>query len=427
MAATISTYLNILKTRYYDRMRSAVFSGHVLLTELRKRSPGGNERLGVLPGLKAKSVRLPRNRGWGREISFDIHTGPNFGIGARAAHHSATTGYMPTPGNQSFVEGKLLSKHYYGTAEIDGSLIDASDGDEAAAMRALDSEMKFMPDQIRSQINIDLYGDGTGKLADVTASSSGTTITVDSTHKFIEGQPIVIAAADGTGAVERTITAINAASKQITVNSATSVTAASDIFRAGVHNTNVSSEYGNACAGMQQIVSDTFDYAGLDRSELEYVRTRAGMYSVNKTDYDPALFEDVFFDAKKRGNGKPSLIICDHNFYKYTGELLYPQGRWQLNQKTFSIGYPTLYVHDVPMVRDPACPPWMALVLDLDSFELGIERELSLVSEDKAEMVRKAGPNGEMCDAYQFAFCTRLNLLCNNPAANSKIIINPAA
>lgn len=424
--ATLTSYQAVMKEQYYPDMRSAVFTGAVLLDYVQKRSPGGNGSAGIKPGLRVRNVRLPRGRGFGKQITFDIHTEQNWGVGARAAHHGDATGYMPSPGSQSYVEGHLLAASYFGVAELDGALIDSTHGPDAAGLRALDSEMRPLPAQLRRQINIDCFGNGTGKLTDVTATSTGTTITVSSVVNFTVNQPIVVANADGTAGLARTIVGIDAANSQIEVDSATSVDNTKDIFRTGLHNTNVSSEYSNALSGLGQIISSTVDYAGLDRSEVEYAATRGGEYlAIAQANFTIDHLEDAVFDAPKRANGKPSLIICDHNFYKLYGNLYFGQGRWQVNQQKLKGGYPALMFHDVPLVRDHACPAWTAYILDMSTFELGIERELSLMNEDNVQMVRVFGTNGQGRDAYQFAFITRVNLLCNNPGANAIMTITP--
>ena len=413
-----------MQEQYIPRMRSAVFTGSVALEVIEKKR--------AEDGLKVEAVRLPKNKGWGKQITWDIHTEPNWGMGPRAPTQGASTGYMPAAGSQGYVEGRLSAAHYYGVGELPGALIDATKGPQASTLRALDAEMRPVPTQMRRDMNIDIFGDGTGKLADVTETSSDTTFTVSDVRNFRVNQPIVIATATGTSALARTIVAIDKSTLTLTVDSSISVTAANDVFRAGIHNTNIASAYNVSMAGFLQIISSTVDYATLDRSEADYVYTRGQEYlALAKTAFTIDHMEDTLHDLKG-ANAVPGIIICGNDFYKNFGNLSYGNGRWQHQQVRFkptklSQGYPALYFHDIPLVRDHFCPTWSAYWLDLSTWALGVERDLSIMDDDGVQMVRVHGPNGESVDAYRFSFITRVNLVCSNPAANARMTINPAA
>jgi len=422
-AATKVTYAAVLKEQYHPAMQSAVFTGTVLLDSIVKRGPGAS-RAGREGNLRVQTIRTG-SRAFGKQLTWDLHVEPNWGIGARAAHHGPTTGFVPAAGSQGYVEGKLLVAHYYGHSELDGSLIDATQNVTAAGLRALDSEMKNLPPQIRRQINLDLYGDGTGRLANVTQTSVDATFTVDTVQYLEVNQPIVIAAADGTGAVARTITAINAATLTLTVDSSVSVDNTLDIFRAGIHNTSYSSEYGNALSGLGLIASETTTYAGLNRTLAENAKARSllnlGLAQATFT-IDP--MESMVFDLRNR-NAVPNLIVCDRNFYTQFGKLYFGYQQWQTQEKVLRGGYPALYFHEVPLVRDRDCPPWTAYFLDTEQLELGVEKELGLMNADGADLARCRGPNGELRDAYDLAHVTRLNLMALNPGGIGKMTITP--
>ncbi len=423
-SATLASYANVLQYRYLPNMRSAVYTGAPLLDFIQKQGTFEDPLRKIKPGLRTKDIKTPGG-GWGKAITWDIHTGQNWGIGARNPVQSATTGYLPKAGSQDYVEASLLSKSYFGMGEIDGNLID-SQGPSAAGIRALNQEMKAIPPQMRRQINMDLYLAGDGIIATIqTVGATVTNAVCDSVRNLEVGQPIVIAANNGTGAVERTITAINRTTKTITIASTDTTSGKTSIFRAGIHNTNVASEANNTLAGLGMIVSETVDYAGLDRSEAAYEKTRSYVPpAIPQANFSIDHLEDALFELAKRG-AEPNLIVCDNNFYKLYGGLYWGQGRWEMQQKKIDYGYPALEYQGVPMVRDYACPEWTAFILDTSLLTLGIERDLDIMNADGNELVRMWGSEDAKRDAYAWGFCTRLNLMCSLPGALGKLTITP--
>lgn len=412
--ATRTSYLSVLRNRYLAAAQKAIYTRCVLLERLQKRRPG--------EGFELKD--LPRGQGFGKAIVFPIHTQENDGIGWRAGHQGSSSGYLPTPGSQGYVEATLSVKHMYGGFQLDGELLDADRGVGAAALKTLDSEMKGLPLNMRRRINIGLFGNGSGIEAYVTATSSGTTITLDSVRNMWVNRNIVVAAAaDGTGAVARTITAVDEANKQITVNSSTSVTSASAIFGPGIYNTNVSEVFGNAITGLAGVIATTGTYAGLDRTQAANAALRSVVMTAPEANSIVDTFEQMFWNLEAR-NAQPSIVVCDHNVWKKFGQLYFGLQNWQTNIKKIEAGYPAFDFHGIPVTRDRACQEWTAYFLDERTLALAEERPLSIRDEDGAELQRVYDANGRV-DAYEASFCARLELICNHPGGQGKLTITP--
>ena len=151
----------------------------------------------------------------GREVIFDTHIGRNQGIGARGVREK-----LPVAGAQKYKQAHLYLTNLYGAIEVDGQLFEQAAENYQAFINVVDNEIKGLKKDLANDLNRQVYGDGTGKLA-VVSSVSGQDITVDSTHWLQEG--MIVDAVDpadgskdnGTGHLE--IVAINEGTKVITV------------------------------------------------------------------------------------------------------------------------------------------------------------------------------------------------------------------
>lgn len=424
--ATLATYDDILRRQYLPDMQSTVFTGVPLLDLLQKRKSGaGDLNRGIAGGLEIGSGKLP-NGSWGKGIQVDFHISPNFGVGARAKTQSATAGYLPTAGSQGFKSGLITSAVYYGNGEISGNLMDGADSNRAAVIKALDFEIRSMIPQVRKQIGIDLIiGNTTGILATCSGTGTGTTLTVDTTRNLVPGQPIVVASATGTGAVETTVSTIDS-DTQLTVADSVTYTSKS-IFRAGLCNTNVAAEYGNAMNGLAGLVSTSSTYAGIDRSQAAAAALRSHTYSKNLTTFAVKDLDDAFWAAQLR-NGKINLVVCDPKFYQAFGNLYWGYQQWPQKQEKIDGGYPALAYEGAYLVKDPAVPAYTAYGLDTRHIEIGIERDLDFMDDGKgAILVPQWGVGTTQKDAYGFACKCMLALVSDNPSVHFKMTINPLA
>jgi hypothetical protein len=186
----------------------------------------------------------------GREVIFDTHIGRNQGIGARGVREK-----LPVAGAQKYKQAHLYLTNLYGAIEVDGQLFEQAAENYQAFINVVDHELKGLKKDLAVDLNRQVYGDGTGKLA-VVVSVSGQTITVDSTHWLQEGltfdavDPTDGSKDNGTGHLE--ITDINETTKVITVTGTIggSVTAGDILVRAS----NGTNSYNKEWTGLGAIV-----------------------------------------------------------------------------------------------------------------------------------------------------------------------------
>jgi hypothetical protein len=213
--------------------------------------------------IEASSANITRN---GKEVIFDTHIGRNQGIGARGVREK-----LPVAGAQKYKQAHLYLTNLYGSIEVDGQLFEQAVEDYQAFINVVDNEINGLKKDLAVDLNRQVYGDGSGKLAVVSAQPSSSTLTVDSVHWLQVGMTIDVV--DPTTGVKQQsgaassleITAINESTKVITVTGtlgtfSTNISAGDLLVRSsnGVNN------FGKEWTGLSAIVKATGELHEID-------------------------------------------------------------------------------------------------------------------------------------------------------------------
>jgi hypothetical protein len=221
----------------------------------------------ALEFIEASAQNITRN---GKEVIFDTHIGRNQGIGARGVREK-----LPIAGAQKYKQAHLYLKNLYGAIEVDGQLFEQAADDYNAFINVVDMEIKGLKRDLAKDLNRQIYGDGTGKLAAVTAQPSGTTLTVDATDWLEEGM-VVDVVDPSTGVKQQSgaassieIVSINETTKVITVTGTlgtfnTNISAGDIIVRSS----NGVNSFGKELTGLGAIVKATGELHEIDPTEV---------------------------------------------------------------------------------------------------------------------------------------------------------------
>lgn len=216
--------------------------------------------------IEASAAHLTRN---GKEVIFDTHIGRNQGIGARGVREK-----LPVAGAQKYKQAHLYLTNLYGSIEVDGQLFEQAAEDYQAFINVVDMEITGLKRDLAVDLNRQVYGDGSGTLAVVTAQPSSSTLTVDSTHWLQVGM-IVDVVDPSTGVKQQSgaassieITAINEATGVITVTGTLGTfntnISANDIL---VRSSNGVNSFGKEWTGLAAIVDDNTVLHEIDPAE----------------------------------------------------------------------------------------------------------------------------------------------------------------
>lgn len=209
--------------------------------------------------IEASSSHITRN---GREVIFDTHIGRNQGIGARGVRE-----VLPTAGAQKYKQAHLYLTNLYGSIEVDGQLFEQAAEDYQAFINVVDNEIRGLKKDLAVDLNRQVYGDGTGKVATV-VSKTGQVVTVDSTHWLQEGMTLDAINSDGTkanGSGHLEIVSIDEDAKTITVTGTLGTNVGSgDIL---VRASNGTNSYGKEWTGLAAIVDDASSLHGINPAD----------------------------------------------------------------------------------------------------------------------------------------------------------------
>jgi hypothetical protein len=184
----------------------------------------------------------------GKYVTFPIHTRRNAGIGSRNEMDP-----LPVPGQQNYAAARVGLKHAYGGFQITGQAIDQADADPKAFARSLDEEITRLKDDLKKDMNRQVYGDGTGAIGVVSAVVTSTVIPVTDARLFQVGEVVDLVTLPSTVVqTARTINTVTltAGANSVTISGAAVTTVVGQIF---VRTASLSKEI----TGLAAIVSNT--------------------------------------------------------------------------------------------------------------------------------------------------------------------------
>lgn len=117
----------------------------------------------------------------GRRAVLALHTGRSAGIGARAEG-----GTLPTAGNQAWAEQRVPVFYNYGVGQISGPLMKAADTNAAAFITALDAETSNLTNDLKRDVNRQLWGTSNGVIATADLTTSSLQIFLKSTTSDVQ-------------------------------------------------------------------------------------------------------------------------------------------------------------------------------------------------------------------------------------------------
>lgn len=301
----------------------------------------------------------------GREWVLPAHTARNEGMGA-----ITEGGALPTAGQQGWTDLKDKLHHNLGSIRLSRYSIKLSERSPGVFLRLLEAETKGMVNDIRKDVNRQGFGNQTGTLASVTADGVNI-VTVDSVQ-YLRVNMVIDLINGETKAIlaeERKITAINAATKEVTYSGA-------DVTATNKHKLVRHGSWENEINGLGNIIANTVSVGGIQAGVLHGVDPSAAanswwnspVLSAGGNPFSEDQGQQVVDRVGASGQAEVELIVSTRGVRRRYVNTLKSQKRFtDRDSVTLRGGFKAIMFNEMPFVFDDDCPKGQMFFLNSDA------------------------------------------------------------
>lgn len=307
----------------------------------------------------------------GRRAVVPLHKNRNRGRGS-----IADGGNLPSAGRQEWLDAIVpIRYHLYGI-ELSDAAIEGSKRSEGAFVSLLEAESKGVANDMRKDIQRQVFGSGDGILT-MTVSNAAGVITVDSVQYVQVGDTVdVVVAATGavgaTGVVGATVVARTPGAWQtgtITVSPAPAgaVGATHAVYIAGNRNFEMDG-LRNIIASSRTLHSVNSATAG--NAFWDGFVQNVGTSMTALATAGESFFEQAYDGVGRGGNGDVDVFLTSRGVRRRLADTYASQKRMN-DARMVDIhgGYTAIMVNETPVVADDDAPNWQAFGINRDSFK----------------------------------------------------------
>ncbi len=289
----------------------------------------------------------------GKDVRKAVVYGMHGGVGARSE-----SGDLPKSDTDRYAQLVSSLKNLYGKIEISDKAIRASQNNDGAFVNLLNEEMVSLVRSSSFNLGRMLFGDGSGKLAKITALS-GNVYTVDSVQNFAVGMIVdVYNSSDSLLGSGRTVTSVDYEAGTIVLGGAVY----SDSVGGALY---AHAARGFELTGLGAIFSTSNSLYGLSRTQNEWLK--------------PVIIEDVgtltesalqkAIDRVDAAAGsRINFIVCSWGVRRALFDVLSDYRTTQTAD--LSGGVRTISFNGIPVVADRFCPKGTMYLLNTEDFRL---------------------------------------------------------
>tara|TARA_R110000803_G_scaffold20064_6_gene51863 strand:- start:5938 stop:7158 length:1221 start_codon:yes stop_codon:yes gene_type:complete len=379
MAATLATIDSYLKEVYQGRIREQLNEEIVALKRITRSGSGVTNEVG------------------GKYVTFPIHTRRNSGIGSRFENEA-----LPAAGQQGHAAARVGLKYAYGGVQLTGQAISLSDTDAKAFAKALDNEVEGLKNDLKKDMNRQVYGSGNGAIAVATGANTGAVVPVADARLFQVGMVVDTQTGntvDNTGLIVASV-ALTAGANTVTFTTTpgTATAAADIIVRKG---SGVAAGGNRELTGLAAIVSASGTLYNIDPSvEPEWKANVDSNGGTNRA-LSEALMIGMTDDIRTKG-GSTSLILQSLGVRRAYFNLL-SQLRQTVNTQEFTGGFSGLAFTtdrgEIPVVADVDAPLNKQWYINEDALTYYRDEDWHFIDRDGSMWKQVSDSNGDY-DAY---------------------------
>jgi hypothetical protein len=371
-----------------------------------------NNATPALDGIKSTARNITQVGGKG--ITFVAHTGRNTGLGARGEDE-----LLPDAGQQQYQQGTAGLKSFYGTVRLTGQVMAQASANYQSFADVTSEEIERIRDDIAKDQNRQVFGDGTGiiatvsaKTGDATSYTAATAFTVDDAKYVQLGMRVdfvvskytpagVLNGTAGTyiapnaGQAYATVTNVNKATRTVTLDKAftlsgAQVTAGVSIVRSNTTSSAVLNNYGKEWLGFGALIDDTSTLHGIDPSTVpswkSVVKDISTGTAPNKTMVQVTESDMISVVTSIAAEGdKPDVIWCDHATWNGYWKTLQDRRRFvnkvDLDGGNRGLGFVTEF-GDLPLKADFDAPANKMFFVNSKKINLNTSKGWEWIDED---------------------------------------------
>ena len=340
---------------------------------------------------------------WGKEIVKVAPFGINGGIGA-----GDEDGALPTSAENKYVKFVTELKNLYGKIEISDKAIRASENNVGAFVNLLNAEMEGLIKASQFNFGRMLFGDGTGKIATISAVSSGA-MTVDTVKNMIEGLVVdIYTSAESKVVSGARITAVDRANKKFTVDKELPETVVATCF------VTVQNSYGKELTGLGAIFGASSLYGVTKATNAWMNPYTATISSIS----DSALQTAIDYLDENVGS-VVDYITCSSDVKRaYIAYLA--TNRQNMDYMELQGGFKAISYNGIPVVSDRFVPDSTMYLLNTKEFALHQLCDWQwLAGEDGRILKQNSG-----YATYSATLVKYADLICNKPAGQAKLTLS---
>jgi hypothetical protein len=379
MPATLATIESYLKEVYQGRIREQLNDEIVALKRITRSGAGVTNEVG------------------GKYVTFPIHTRRNSGIGSRFESEA-----LPAPGQQGHAAARVGLKYAYGGVQLTGQAISLSDTDAKAFAKALDNEVEGLKNDLKKDMNRQIYGSGNGAIGVATGSNTGATVPVADARLFQIGMVVDTQTGttiDNTGLVVASVSlAPGANTVTFTTSPGTAIASADIIVRKG---SGIAAGGTKELTGLAAIVSDSGTLYNIDPSTEPEWKASVSANGGTPRALSEALMIRMTDDIRTKG-GSTTLILQSLGVRRAYFNLL-SQLRQTVNTQEFTGGFSGLAFTtdrgEIPVVADVDAPLNTQWFINEDAVTYYRDEEWHFLDKDGSMWKQVRDANGDY-DAY---------------------------
>ena len=344
---------------------------------------------------------------YGKEIKKLAPYGINGGISS-----GSETDPLPAVGGNQYAEFVLTLKNLYGQIEISDKAIRASQNSVGAFVNLLNAEMEGLLHASKYNFGRMLFGDGTGRLSQVTEATTGNTFNVANIRPFMEG--MIVDFRERTGKLHEElrgsrIISVDRKNKAIVIDKST------DDEVGAKCNVVIQGSYGNEITGIDAIFESDMLY-GLDKCDYTFLQPYLATEEGGVT---PEAIQRAIDAIEINAGSAIDIIMCSHDVRNsYVHNMT--ENRVNVDYMTIDGGFSAISYAGIPMVADRFIADGTMYLLNTPDFKLYQLCDWRWLEGEGGTVLHQIPGK----PAYTATLVKYADLLCDHPAGQGKITFN---